>query len=78
VIKPNKVDTVEQADNLLSIVFRGAQDKEHTLLEFTGAGVWPAAAVIQEKHVILCYNSTDGAYRIYTKVKGVLKYVALT
>lgn len=84
--KPHKITAaetpqdVERIDDLFSILFRQGQGKEHTLLEITGAGVWPGAgldaAVIPERNIILCYNSTDGAYRVYTKIKDVLKYIA--
>ena len=82
--QPNRItslDTPQDAgrvDNLFSILFQKAQGKEHQYLEFSGAGVWPAVTVIPEKHIVLCYNSTDAVYRIYTTIGGVLKYVSLT
>jgi uncharacterized caspase-like protein len=65
-------------DNLFTIVFSSIQDKEHIFLTFSGTGVWPTAAMIGEKQMFICKNTTDNAVRVYTKISGALWYVALT
>ena len=79
-IKPEKVTGVEspkdieRIDNLFAILFQASQDKEHTKLTFTGAGVWPTVDLIPERGLIICENTTDVAVRLYTKLAGTLVY----
>jgi len=77
---PNKPYSVKpgDVDNLFTVIFTNAQDKEHRYLTFSGTGVWPAASLVAEKEVVFCYNSTDNVYRLYTKIAGTLRYVQLT
>ncbi len=82
--KPEKITSiespkdVERVDNSFNILFQQAQAKEFTFLTFSGAGVWPAAGLIPEKQCVICENTTDNAERLYTKIKGNLKYIAWT
>jgi len=82
--KPYNIKSLDTAmsvgllDNLLTILFNKGQDKEHRFLQLTGASVVPAASSIAEKEFVLAANDTDGWFRIYTKIEGNLKYIALT
>ena len=76
--KQQKVTTIEQADNAFSILFKQGQDKEFTFLTFEGAGIWPDSSLIPEKGLVICENTTDNAERLYTKIKGNLKYLSFT
>lgn len=69
---------IERVDNLFNLIFQQAQNKEFTRLEFTGAGVWPSAAMIPERGVIICENTTDAEVRLYTKLAGNLKKIVFT
>ena len=71
-------ENIRLLDNSLTILFREAQSKEFVYTEYTGAGVWPAAADIGEKQLVLVKNVTDNAVRLYTRIGGTLKYIAFT
>ena len=68
----------ERLDNLLTILFDRAQEKEFRYLEFTGTGVWPGNKLIEEKELVLVRNTADNVVRLYTKVAGILKYLQWT
>lgn len=81
VIKPNPVTSLDQpgdaakVDNLFSILFLQAQGKELNYIEFTGVGELPAAEDIHELQLTIVHNSTDGVFRLYTKIRGNLKFL---
>lgn len=68
---------IAKLDNLLTILFKGAQGKEIRTMDFADTGVWPTAGSIAEKELVFANNAIDGL-RIYTKISGVLKFVAFS
>lgn len=79
--KPYKISGIKDekdvalVDNLFSILFSGVQGKEIRTLEFADTGVWPETGSIAEKELVFAVNAIDGI-RLYTKISGVLKFVA--
>ena len=69
--------SIELLDNLFSILFKGAQDREIKTLEFAATGVWPTVDMLSEKEIAFAVNAVDGV-RLYVKVAGALKYCAFT
>lgn len=80
-IKPYKITQikddkdVEMLDNLLSILFNQAQERQHKYLKFTTAGQWVNADTIGEKEIVLAENTAENKVRLYTKINGVLRYL---
>lgn len=69
--------SIELLDNLFTILFKGVQGREIKTLEFAATGVWPTVAMLAEKEIVFAVNAVDGV-RLYTKIAGVLKFVAFT
>lgn len=69
---------IQLLDNLLTILFKGIQDKEHLYKTLTGAGVWITTDDIGEKQLMLVENTTDNVRRLYTKINGNLRYIVWT
>lgn len=67
----------ELVDNLFSIIFSNMQNREVKTLEFVTTGVWPVANMLAEKEIVFAVNAVDGV-RLYTKVAGIVRYIAFT
>jgi len=81
--KPYDVKTIETPkdieliDNLFTILFKGVQGREIRTLKYTVTATWPTTGAVAEKELVFVNNTIDGV-RLYTKISGVLKYIAFT
>lgn len=86
--KPRAVKTIEDASDALDVIFSNAQDKELKMISYTGTDVWPVddgATLykdVLEKQLMIAKNTADDgitvSYRLYTKIAGKVKYIALS